>query len=427
MQIMTVDGEAILEPDTPNEVVVPEGYTTQRCVGEPQDLGIDGEANDREVFDDCQWLYPVLLTPEEQQLGQFLFNTHNGLNQPAFVPTVTPFVPTVPPVPTCVTGQSITHTVVAGETLFNIALRYNTTINAIMVANRLTNSNSIFAGQQLVVNCGDQSNPPLPTEEVPPGAVDCSNFFPVFEDTVPYGDATFSWNPAPGATRYEVYFYVRDSQPIDAGTNTSVTIDVTSTAFSGEFAWTVTAYYNSRAVCGTQLVYVTREPGPDETAEPTETVVPPGSVDCATFRITSPLGGMAYGRETFYWDAAPGATSYTLVIAGETATTGFNAGTDTSITIDTTEGSIGFGLQFTWSVAALLDGRVACQSNAITIYRESAPSITPDPLPEITPDPSPEVTVSPSSSQEIDCINRGGVWIDDGYGNFFCDTYSRVD
>jgi LysM repeat protein len=45
----------------------------------------------------------------------------------------------------------VTHTVQAGESLASIAATYGVTVNAILAANNLTNPNSIFVGQQLII------------------------------------------------------------------------------------------------------------------------------------------------------------------------------------------------------------------------------------------------------------------------------------
>jgi LysM repeat protein len=48
------------------------------------------------------------------------------------------------------TGQR-QHVVVAGDTLTNIAVRYNTTVAAIMSANNIVNPNAIYRGQVLII------------------------------------------------------------------------------------------------------------------------------------------------------------------------------------------------------------------------------------------------------------------------------------
>jgi hypothetical protein len=107
-----------------------------------------------------------------------------------------------------------------------------------------------------------------------------------------------------------------------------------------------------------------------------------GQVDCPSLVPTSPLGGMAYGRNVFYWDAAQGATSYrvnvydengALVASGET-----NA-PNTSLSLDVLSGS---GFAFSWEVSALVNGQLACTTARVTMQREAAP---PPPEPQVAP------------------------------------------
>jgi LysM repeat protein len=63
-------------------------------------------------------------------------------------------------------GQTI-HVVQRGETLYTIALRYNSTITAIAQANAISNPNIIYVGQQLVIPTSQQPPAPPPTG-VPP-------------------------------------------------------------------------------------------------------------------------------------------------------------------------------------------------------------------------------------------------------------------
>ena len=58
-------------------------------------------------------------------------------------------VPVLTPVPP--SGQMIVHVVQPGETLYSIAYRYGTTVDAIAKANGITNPNQIYAGQKLNV------------------------------------------------------------------------------------------------------------------------------------------------------------------------------------------------------------------------------------------------------------------------------------
>jgi LysM repeat protein len=66
------------------------------------------------------------------------------------------------------TGQTF-HVVARGENLFRIALRYNTTVQAISTANNIYNPNLIFAGQVLLIPTGAVHPPPVtPPPTIPP-------------------------------------------------------------------------------------------------------------------------------------------------------------------------------------------------------------------------------------------------------------------
>jgi LysM repeat protein len=74
-------------------------------------------------------------------------------------PAPTQPAPTSPPPPTAEVGSGV-HVVQAGENLFRIALRYGTTVDALMAANNLT-SQTIYVGQKLVIpGSGAQPEPP---------------------------------------------------------------------------------------------------------------------------------------------------------------------------------------------------------------------------------------------------------------------------
>jgi LysM repeat protein len=51
-------------------------------------------------------------------------------------------------------GQTITHVVQPGENLYRIALKYGTTLEAIAAANNIVNPNMIYAGQKLTISTG---------------------------------------------------------------------------------------------------------------------------------------------------------------------------------------------------------------------------------------------------------------------------------
>ncbi len=101
-------------------------------------------------------------------------------------------------------------------------------------------------------------------------------------------------------------------------------------------------------------------------------------VDCSGFKLTSPLDGLNFGMNSFYWDAAPGATSYRVNVEGagskEVTAPITNANFDIS--------SAGFGPQLSWSVDALFNGQVVCSTASVTIPRQWAP---PPPAPPEQP------------------------------------------
>jgi LysM repeat protein len=55
--------------------------------------------------------------------------------------------------------SSVTHIVQPGENLYRIALKYGTTIQAIAAANNIINPNWVYAGQRLIVVQGSGSTP----------------------------------------------------------------------------------------------------------------------------------------------------------------------------------------------------------------------------------------------------------------------------
>jgi LysM repeat protein len=318
MRLTVLDGEAVLE----GGIVVPQGFTTTRCLVDPEDLGSDGEANDQIVGDECPWLPPEpapqdllerlqTVSAAFDRIGQTplietntpgpsptasLIPTETATPQPTATATVT-ITPTaeatqIPPSPAataCATGTQLTHVIQEGENLFRIAQRYRTDVDSIAQANGITDPARIFAGQTLIILCGVDtgrpSSPPTPLPNVP--------------------------------------------------------------------------------------TPVSNNPG----------------VNCAAFRATSPLDGFAYGRNTFYWDSAPGATSYRVVIYGVDENSGAVVGSfetsapNTSLTASMTIDSVGFGFQFAWEVQALINGQVACTSSRTSIPRAPEGSVATNPPP----------------------------------------------
>jgi len=111
-----------------------------------------------------------------------------------------------------------------------------------------------------------------------------------------------------------------------------------------------------------------------------------GQADCSAFKPTSPLDGLAYGATTFYWDPAPGATSYQVnVFNSEGALVGSfeTDASNTSLVGDTS--NLGGGFLFSWQVVALVNGEVACSTSPATMFREAPPApLEPQTTPEFS-------------------------------------------
>jgi LysM repeat protein len=87
-------------------------------------------------------------------------------------------------------GQKIEYTVKTGERLADIAARFNSTMDAIIKENKLTDANNIFAGQKLVIPVNIVTATPTraPTRTVTPGG-------PTFTPVPPTATGTPSPTP----------------------------------------------------------------------------------------------------------------------------------------------------------------------------------------------------------------------------------------
>jgi hypothetical protein len=159
-------------------------------------------------------------------------------------------------------------------------------------------------------------------------------------------------------------------------------------------SYEVTVPEQASGSCPRQGFITTNPQGQNNTQTQTNT-----NVDCSNFRPTSPLGGASFGLNTFYWDAAPGATSYRVKlynIDGAYAGAAETSGSGTSLSLDTSIAAGGYS--FTWEVEALVNGQVACTSSSVTMSL-GAPQPPPQspgqhsfqatPSPAITPPPFP--------------------------------------
>ena len=110
------------------------------------------------------------------------------------------------------------------------------------------------------------------------------------------------------------------------------------------------------------------------------------NVDCSRFRATSPLDGLANGSNVFYWDAAPGATSYrvniyNLELGGALMASYETSGVLTRLQADASDGAVGGGFHFAWEVQAMVSDHIACSSPRLAMLR----SIAPTPVPTTAP------------------------------------------
>ncbi len=284
MKLTTLEGNATLNPGEPDEVSVPAGFSTTHCLADPASLGLDGEANDQNVGDNCEWEPPTPTNLDDLDQGQIVQAMLERMRLAAAnttpTPEITPEATEAVELTDCPTGTTLFHVVSAGENLYRISLKYSTSVGAIMQANSLTDASLIYTGQRLTIPCGlDIGIPALPN--------------------VP-------------------------------------------------------------------------------TALPGSTV---SGVDCAPFRATSPLDGLNYGSNTFYWDAAPGADGYRVNIynidekGGALVNAFTSSGGTTNLTADITIESAGYGFLFAWDVQALSNGQVACTSNRYNIPRAPQPAV----------------------------------------------------
>ncbi|HID62672.1 MAG TPA: LysM domain-containing protein, partial [Anaerolineae bacterium] len=109
---------------------------------------------------------PTLVPPGEMppELTLTLAASPTVAVTPTATPTSPPGVPTHTPTPTPTTppgtpGAPIVHIVQRGENLFRIALRYNTTVEAIAAANGIRNPQLIYVGQKLTIPAGTTPPP----------------------------------------------------------------------------------------------------------------------------------------------------------------------------------------------------------------------------------------------------------------------------
>jgi len=90
---------------------------------------------------------------------------------PTPTPTTCPPTPapTAGPTETPMPAGEVTHVVQPGENLFRIALRYNTTVEAIAQENGIANARQIYVGQELTIPAGSAPAQPSQPAQPSPG------------------------------------------------------------------------------------------------------------------------------------------------------------------------------------------------------------------------------------------------------------------
>jgi hypothetical protein len=128
-------------------------------------------------------------------------------------------------------------------------------------------------------------------------------------------------------------------------------------------------------------------------------------VECTGFVATSPLGGMDWGDQAFYWDPAIGADGgYELRVFDETGSQVVAETTnDTTITVNTGRGNISGGVNYTWDVVALdADGNPVCTTPPVTVPRgaQVKQELPPPDEDDLNPPPPDEPPPPPPSEEE---------------------------
>jgi hypothetical protein len=120
--------------------------------------------------------------------------------------------------------------------------------------------------------------------------------------------------------------------------------------------------------------------------------------NCAVFKLTSPLDGMANGVNTFYWDPLPKATSYRIsLFDGDKPLAQFDAAAPaTNLQADVSTGAIGGSYVLRVRAQAFINGSPKCTFD-YTIPRAALPGNPPQGNAQtfVQPAPTPIPTLPP--------------------------------
>lgn len=271
IQVFTIYGDVVLDPETENEQGVPPGFSTLRCLDE--DFG--------DVGPDCTWSDPVPMTPEELEWAQTVLLAFQNVGLGGRTLQLGGQTVTLIDTDACPAGTVVDHVVNRGDTLFGLGLTYNTTVNSIAELNSLTTP-TIYIGQVLRVVCGSQGPVDYPLFDVTPIVVDnpppdntydCSPFrltSPL--DGIGYPSQTVYWDPAGGTVdgyRATISGPHGSSSATTGPDVSNVTLNTNSEVlgFDFDFTLTVEALVNGQPVCSSS-VGLQREPPDDQPGDP---------------------------------------------------------------------------------------------------------------------------------------------------------------
>lgn len=187
---------------------------------------------------------------------------------------------------TSASAQPQTYTVVAGDNLFRIALRFNTTVSALAQANNITNVSIVYVGQTLVIPGGTAPTPTV--------------------------------TPAPGAT----------ATPIPTSGTYTVQRGDTLGSIARQFNTTFQALAQANNLPNPNLIYVgqvlnvpggSTAPTPTATPAPSETVTPPASGSTYTVQRGDTLSSISrrVGVSATALAQANGITNPNLIFVGQ--------------------------------------------------------------------------------------------------------------
>ncbi len=170
------------------------------------------------------------------------------------------------------TSAANTHIVTRGETLFRIAVNYNTTTAALARVNNIANPSQIYVGQRLIIPTGGEVATLSQTTAAAPQTVantsaSCAGFRATSPtDGFPNGPVTFYWEPlAQQANGYRVNVYDEAGdivgQFVTGSGSASLDADVGVGAIGGGFmfSWEVVALNNGVPLCTSNRVGLFRE------------------------------------------------------------------------------------------------------------------------------------------------------------------------